>query len=927
MQSPNPDNAQLAQTTEAITEMQTQPRFLNYLINFLFSNDNPGAQFLTLTFIKNNIKQFWENDALYENKAEIRSALLKLLVMSSVNFVPIISESISLVAQKDFPERWPDMMQVMTNYMENNEPQIVYAVIYAAKTFFSKFDFQMESASLMNQINEATRYWDRAALSLLTEVLPQYSIASEEVEMCYYNVLCIIYSLSSHCLSPYLYSKFDVLFEIYIRLLNLEQGKFNKIKCQVCSNVRQCLIRYMYEIHHWGDTEENKKEPQEIENFFGIWSNLLKSVLGAVQGADDLLIVAVFDALKQLARTTDRNFFIEQEILLSLCRNVLIPCIQLNEQDMEDFQYEPFQYFNRDIDGIDGSKRAVAYDFLKVLCKYFRAELGDVFTSYSRDLLQSFQSNPENNWVAMDTAIFIMGALAAEQTFFKRGVTKVCEGFELDAFINSFILPQLSTENSFYVLQVDALKFLVDFRNVIIQIIPDVFACATGLLESQSTVVKLYALYCIENILDLIKYQKIEYKELFPKVNMQNMIKKVISLFVIDSSYNVHAVSCLTKIVEFGHEYVQPYLKSIINTCTNYILRISENNKDSNFIHYIFEIMAAAATKTQINIVSIEMPVLELINQIISNNVSDYIPYAFQLIGTYLLSYPEGSEINTFYPQQFPFFLNSELWQPQGNIPALVSVIRAYSIKLPELVIENMNQILEITTFLLNMPRAHVHAFTIYEIFFHFFAPNISEVILQQVLPLVSSQVTNQELVLYRQSFALFLANAACNLGADTLIQYLNPLDEYISMWGETILPIRGRPHQDNILSGVLKVLLESTKLNESQWTILFCSLLQMFESPSDKFFEDMSRQFRQEEKDAMIFDTTFSKLVNSEIDGLNVFPSLKDTNLIEYMAQHLASYNQMNPGVIARAAEHLPPNIQRSLKNYEQRYQVNLIQ
>ena len=119
---------------------------------------------------------------------------------------------------------------------------------------------------------------------------------------------------------------------------------------------------------------------------------------------------------------------------------------------------------------------------------------------------------------------------------------------------------------------------------------------------------------------------------------------------------------------------------------------------------------------------------------------------------------------------------------------------------------------------------------------------------------------------------------------------------------------------------------MESTKLNETQWSILFCSLLQMFESPCDKFFEDMSRQFRQEEKDAMEFDTTFSKLVNSELKGLDVFPDLHDVNLIEYKVQHFSEYNRMNPGVIMRASEHLPPPVQRSLKNYEQRYQVNFL-
>ncbi|KAH0789227.1 Importin-beta N-terminal domain containing protein [Histomonas meleagridis] len=726
-------------------------------------------------------------------------------------------------------------------------------------------------------------------------------------------------------MTPIYQERINEFFDCYNHFLSLPPDQFIRGKTQICLNVKQCVIRYLYEIHVWGTTEDYKQEPEVIQHMRETFGNIFKNILNTFQSNDENLTIAAFDALKQLARSSDKNFFVDNEILISLCQSVLIPCIQLDPEDVNSFDSEPLKYFAKDIDGVEGSKRNNAYDFLKTLCRNFRQQLQMVFIPYSNDLLQKYQADPLNNWVQMDTAIFIMGAIATETQLVRQGVTKVAEGFDLEGFVNQFIIPQLNPQNQFPILQTDSLKFIVDFRSILKPIIPNIFVIVQNLLlSSQSPAVTFYSAYCMERLMFSQSNDPEVLNVMMTQVNLQAIVNRLFEIFVYDKELNVQASKCLMRIVTTGHPNVIPLIPFIIKTTTDYIRRLCGNPLNPNFTHCLFEILVASVTRLNVDVKLIEPPVLDLLNVIISENVTDFVPYVFQIIGTYLLSYPPNVEVNPFYATQFEFFLNPQLWQPQGNVPALSILVRAYIIRIPELVANFSSQILFICQGLLQMPRAHKYAFEIFENIFRFMEHNGSVNLFRQIQPLIIQQIGNPDLVQFQQSFSVFMAKAAYYLGADEFLSNLNPMPDFIEAWGKALSIMRGREYLKCILAGVLKVLLEATIIPPELWEHLFISLLMMFEAPSDDYYKEMHQSSKQATVEAMEFDTTFNKLVYSDIPQLKEFQELDGADLVKFMYVNLAGWSQSHPGVIQAIVQNkLPPKIQSTFVSYCKSYEI----
>jgi len=250
--------------------------------------------------------------------------------------------------------------------------------------------------------------------------------------------------------------------------------------------------------------------------------------------------------------------------------------------------------------------------------------------------------------------------------------------------------------------------------------------------------------------------------------------------YLFEKDLNIQAVKCLSRIVVNGQKIIGKSLPIIVNTIVDYIKKLSSNPAYPDFSHYLFEILAATISRAGGDLGYVEGPVFELLSYILENDVTDFIPYVFQIIGTYLLCYPEGTTPSSFYIEKYSYFIQAQLWQPQGNIPALAFLIRSYIIKLPNLIIDSIEQILGICQLVLPMPLSHIHAFYIIIAIFQFMPLEFSNSILPQVMQIIGSQLSNEELSKYRQAYASFMSNAAFILSPDILVSALNPVKDYI---------------------------------------------------------------------------------------------------------------------------------------------------
>ena len=934
------DQEKISQATQYIkNQLEPAQGYCDFMIQFLqgaIGRNDSFAVLFTLTQILNILKARWEScGELFVDKEAIRAYLVELLatpLCGDARVLNLVVAAITIIAASDYPSRWRGLMPALTERLdkaaqEGNGPAMM-VILYTVSEIFKRYERSFEDTA-MKELTISLDFWDKRIVDLICEVLPSMmnvgSIDPVVKEQCLNYTLKMFYALSMHDLPDRFLVALPMLLTRFGQFLQMEG--METVKTTVCMILKQYIIRYITEIASWGTTETNMQEEPAVAHMKEVWALVLAQLMNVLGSSNPsgVLVNAVFDALTALSRSRDREFFVQGDNLLKLCSSVLIPAIQITPADEEDFQECPLDYFKRDIECIDndGRNRQVAYRFLKALCRYFREQLTTVFSNWTAQLIKEYQANPAANWRQMDTAIFIMGALAAQVQFEGRGVRHLAQGVDLSGFICQMIMPQLQLSNQFYVLQTDALKFLVDFRAVMPrEILVQCWPVVTQLVNSPQVAVVLYAYYCIDCMCDVPEFQ--ELPQLLAQSDVPNLVTRLFTTFKLGDQYNRPSAKCLLRLVTVGGQAILPAIPGIVRTCVDYLGKLAGSaNQDAEFIHTLFEIIAAAVTQTTCPVVEVEPQVLELMVNILTNEVTEFMGYTFQIIACYLRAYPDGAQINGFYGERYPAFLAPELWFSLGNIPGLAMLLTSYCIKLPQLVAGSFEQIAIICQKLLPGTRSHQHALTILSSMIRFLPPELLGPLLPGIFQLVTVPDLRQT-IKYQPNFAMFISNACFFIGPDHVVSQLPDTNAVVEYWSEGLSFVYLRRELECALAGSLKALCECTVFSKEQWAVLFRGVVMMMEAPNrDRFRQDVA-YMRAEEKDAMQFDIAFSKLRYSEGQEMNPHPELKDVDLIKHMAVTLAQYSHAHPGVIPTVAkEVLPPSIQQTIERYPAQYGV----
>ena len=182
----------------------------------------------------------------------------------------------------------------------------------------------------------------------------------------------------------------------------------------------------------------------------------------------------VSNAIQFLASVCERphykDLFSSQDILKSICQNVIVPNMMFRDADEELFEDNPEEYIRKDIEGSDiDTRRRAACDLVRGLCKYYEQVVTTIFSEYVNAMLRQYSQNPKENWKSKDAAIFVVTSLAAKKSTAKHGTTEANQLVNLVDFYNSQIVTDLNSPNvdEVPVLKADAIKYLITFRSLV----------------------------------------------------------------------------------------------------------------------------------------------------------------------------------------------------------------------------------------------------------------------------------------------------------------------------------------------------------------------------------------------------------------------------------------------------------------------------
>ncbi|KAI9180957.1 hypothetical protein LWI28_009693 [Acer negundo] len=659
-------------------------------------------------------------------KEQIKALIVTLMLSSTPRIQSQLSEALAVIGKHDFPKSWPTLLpELVANLRaasQSNDYVSINGILGTANSIFKKFRYQYKTNDLLLDLKYCL---DNFCIPLLeiflqTAALIDYTVsiggpAATLKPLFESQRLCcrIFYSLNFQELPEFFEDHMKEWMGEFKKYLTtsypaLESssdglGLVDELKAAVCENISL----YM---------EKNEEEFQGYLNDFAlaVWT-----LLGNVSqfSSRDRLAVTAIKFLTTVSTSVHHTLFSGEGVIPQICQSIVIPNVRLRDEDEELFEMNFVEFIRRDMEGSDiDTRRRIACELLKGIATNYKQKVTEIVSVQIQNLLSSFAANPVGNWKDKDCAIYLVVSLATK----KAGGTSVSTDLvDVQSFFTSVIVPELQSQdvNAFPMLKAGALKFFTMFRSQIpkplaFQLFPDL----VRFLGAESNVVHSYAASCIEKLL-LVKdeggrarYESADITPYLP-VLMTNLFN---AMKFPESEENQYLMKCIMRILgvaEISTEVAGPCISGL----TSILNEVCKNPKNPIFNHYLFEsvaVLVRRACQRDPSLISpFEASILPSLQMILQNDVTEFLPYAFQLLAQLVeLNRPP---IAPNYMEIFKLLLIPESWKRSSNVPALVRLLQAFLQKVPHEISQEgrLAQVLGIFNMLVSSPSSDDQGF------------------------------------------------------------------------------------------------------------------------------------------------------------------------------------------------------------------------
>ena len=884
-----------------------------------------------------------------QEKEQIRASLLPLLLGSGVAAQAQLAEALTLIAASDFPRRWPSLLPDLVSTFACIETDFgrVGSALVAIDAVLRRLRGEMDSEELRQDLRYVLDTLVKPLLELFKQVgaLVRARSSANDVDAlvvlfrAVHEVSRIFFSLHQQVIPDiiedfladwmqefHVYLTFETspAFEAALRRIEPDPERptaVDDVKASICENLNIYTLKY-----------EEEFEPFVKTFVTDVWSLLVK--VGNATSQDGLTAQAL-RFLTTVARGVHHSLFGDRETLKSIVENIVLPNLRIREEDEELFEMNYTEYIRRDIEGSDSdTRRRMACELVKALVLKFQAPITEMCSSYVNALLQQYAAAPEKEWKLKDCAIFLVMALTVRGKVASRGATSTNELVNIQDFYGAHILPELkSPVDAQPVLKADALKFLTTFRMqlpkaAILEVMPVVVA----LLGAESNVVHSYAAHAIERIL-LIREdnrtRRFTTEDVLPFA--QDMLKGLFGAFAKpDSSENEYVMKCVVRVLNALGSSGAPVLSVCLAEISKMLVAVCENPRNPTFNHYLFESVAAimriglgGTDKTVI--AQLEMSLLGVVDYVISKEVVEFTPYAFQILAQLVEGSPPPLD-QTKYLNNFGNWLSPFFWEKPGNVPALVRLLKAYLRKAPEEIVSagKLEGVLGVFQKLV-ASKAHDHeGFYILNSIVECMRLDSFRPYIGTVWTLLFRRMQSSRTPKFTRCLCIFVSIFVCVHGVSVVADSIEGVQQGLfAMLVGTIFEakvlnsINDRLERKMVIVSISRVLCECDYVRPDAppglWTTLLKDLLGYVGGDGgsgggagDGFDDD-------ENEEPVLYQAAFALLANTSAQEKDPMEAVRDPK--QFMAQSLAAYSSRFPGVLLPVLQQLPPNVQETLR------------
>lgn len=928
------------QGEEYLKEASTRPGFLISLLKLqTITTVDPNVRLAAAVFFKNFAKLNWsgqKEDAIPisdPDRAQIKAVLVDLMLSVEPRIQKVISDALSIISESDFPHGWQELLPQLVSKFATQDWNIINGVLRTIHSILRRYRHQFRSDTILGELKFILQHLQKPYHELFNVTLQAIAanINNEEALKTLFttaNLLCkIFHSLNAVDLPEYFEDNMNTFMPAFHQFLHFQTsfkallegdkeetpGLLQKLQANVCVNLNLYIEKYEEEFASF--------LPEFVQD---VWTLLAKA---DNHPKYDRLVNAMIHFLTSVAKSIHHTLFAPEEILKQICGFIVIPNMKIRETDEEIFEDNPAEYIRRDAEGSDtDTRRRAALELVKGLRKHYEVRVTQLFSADITNMLAS------GNWIAKDTAIYLVTALAVKSTTAASGTTSTNELVPIVDFCRAQILPELAQPTSKNpILKATCIKFITTFRlQLPVAVYGEAFPHLGGMLKDPNYVIHSYAATCVERLLTVRDKGQLRIGSIKDFVGplLTNLFE---TLSTKESQENEYIMKAVMRVISVAGPDIAPFAPVCLQKLVEILGRIAANPTNPLFNHFVFEAVGALIKNTiaaqgPASVAQFEGVLFPAFQTILQMDIVEFAPYVFQLLSLMLESCP--TPISPAYAGILPPLLMVVMWERKSNIPALIRLVQAYLRKGTAIVISgnHLVPILGIFQKKLNRSKMHDHeGFYLLEAI----VENLSFADFDQYLPDIFKEIFTRmsadKTLKYVKSFLVFLCLFVAKHGPSNVIGRIDSLQPNLfSMVVGTLIgnvgKVNGKIERKICSVGMIKLLTESPEMLTtyvSFWPQLLNALLGVLELPEDES-EHPPGEFAHEEDDEAQEHTftsaAFTPLSYAAKQDVDPFPNV---DVKKYLATQLHQISSQPP--VAAQLRTLPGDSLKVLTAYYQ--------
>jgi len=747
---------------------------------------NPGSRQAGAIYFKNFVKKTWtvESGGISQSDKEIvKQHILSLMLQAPKQIQVQLAAGLEEISQIDYPENWKTLLPEMVQHLQTSQDvNVLKGTMETMHTVFLKFRSMARSNQVLGEIKYTVLGCQETHLIVFKAACERVlsgTLAPDQLNL-YFQLLVatigVFYSLNVVDIPEFFENHKEDYFKGFLGLIKFHHeavagaGSQPGLLEQVKADIFECFALYT-------DKYQEIFAPFLMPCVGDVYA-LLVSI--SQEEKNDALVAKGIKFLSSAAQThwqqsQCQSPFDDPSVISGICEKVVFPNVLLRESDIELFQDDAKEYISRDMEAADqDTRRRSAMDLVKAMCKLNEAKVTEILIGYVKALItQASQVAADQAERFKDGCLYLCIATAVKGQTQREGVTVVNPNVNILDFFNGIVAGELRQEPPQAgakppILRASCLKFITVFRNQLPrEIVGSVLQSICKHIAAESAVVHTYAAICIEKLLT-VKERNGQgtvvgtlYKPAEMKDSVLQMVNPILQIIAQGKGvqHNEYLMRCLARIFSFLKEHGAEAGLSNLRPLGQIVIAMSQNPTNPVFNHNLFEAIASIVKVcVPVRPDEVEAVLLPAFEQILERNVTDFLPYTFQILGLLL---DATSSVKPLYQSLFARLLAVDLWRSQGNVPGLIRLLRAYFSKhtlFAQLLDQHMQAILERFQFVLHNRKTESHAFDLVNAMYTYLPLTLYQKYFQTLVTLLLTRLQSSKSPKYQKDFVVSMS-------------------------------------------------------------------------------------------------------------------------------------------------------------------------